>query len=361
MGLAWRAAFPLALTVLAALPAVAPARVLHTVTPADRLAEGPTLAGTRVAWEENRCATAGRCGFEAETRYRIRAAGPGGVRTLSRGRVRSLPGGSNSFFSTVSFELSPSRFVLARSEFGTTGEQDFAAERLFAGGRNGEALTRLLSCRSDRQTVLNTFALAGDRVAYDPNPCNDQARIVVRNLGAGRSSTIDLGGGTLAALALAGRNVAVVHGALVRLHDTESGAERFSAPLPPGTLHGLDVASDGRVAVSVGSERLARRSCWRSRLWLLAPGAAALEQQPGRPCWDARLVREGVAYLAGERRPLRLAVQSFGGAQRTVVAFGRRRARDSFDAEGSRGAFAVGCTGRVRIRVVSLGERAPAC
>jgi hypothetical protein len=347
--------------VLALLVAPAEARVLQVVTPANQLAEGPLLAGARVAWEENRCASPGGCGFEAATRYRIRAAGPGGVRTLSEGRIRSLPGGSNSFFSSVSFELSATRFVLARSEFGTTSEQDFAAERLFAGGRNGGALRRLFRCRTDRQMVVNTHALAGDRVAYDPNPCDDQARIVIRTLAAGTSSTIDLGGGTFADLALAGRHVAVVHGALVRVHDTESGAERFSAPLPPGTLHGIDVASDGRLAVSVGSERIGLRSCWRSRLWLLAPGEAAFQQQPGRPCWDARLVRGGAAYLAGERRPLRLEVQSFGGARRTIVAFGSRRARESFDAQASRGAFAVRCGGRARIRVVSLAERAPAC
>ena len=87
-------------------PAAAPARVIQVVTPEDQLAEGPLLAGSRVAWEENRCTSPGACGFEAATRYRIRAAGPGGVRTLSEGRIRSLPGGSNSFFSSVSFELS---------------------------------------------------------------------------------------------------------------------------------------------------------------------------------------------------------------------------------------------------------------
>lgn len=351
----------LAMATLLVVPALAPARVIQVVTPENRLAEGPLLAGNRVAWEETRCASSGGCGFEADTRYRIRAAGPAGARTLSQGRVRSLPGGSNSFFSSVSFELSASRFVLARSEFGTTSEQDFAAERLFAGERNGGALRRLFRCRTDQQTVVNVYALAGDRVAYDPNPCDQQARIVVRDLTGGSTNTIDLGGGTLADLALAGGFVATVHGALVRLHNADSGAELFSAPLPPGTLHGIDVARGGRLAVTVGSQRIGRRSCWRSRLWQLAPGDAALEQQPGRPCWDARLVRGGVAYLAGERRPLRLEVQSFAGAQRTVVAFGARRARESFDAQGSRGAFAVGCDGRVRIRVVSLDGRSRAC
>ncbi len=360
MRLAWRAAL-LALVVLAALPAVAPARVLQSLTPADRLAEGPLLAGNRVAWEETRCASPGSCGFEADTRYRIRSFGPSGFHTLRSGRIRSLPGGSNSFFSSVSFELSPSRFVLARSEFGTTSEQDFAAERLFAGDRNGGGLAQLFACATDQQTVVNVFALAGDRVAYDPDPCDDQARIEVRDLGGGSTNTIDLGSGTLADVALAGRFVASVHAGLVRVHNANSGAELFSAPLPPGSLHGIDVAADGRLAVSVGSQRIGRRTCWRSRLWLRTAGGSALEQQPVTPCWDARLVRGGVVYLAGERRPLRLESIRNGGSRRTIVAFGDRRARENFDAQGARAAVAVGCGGRVRIRVVSIDGRSPAC
>jgi hypothetical protein len=161
-------------------------------------------------------------------------------------------------------------------------------------------------------------------------------------------------------VAVAGRYVASAHGGVVQQHEVSTGKELFSAPLPL-PLHGIDVASDGRLAVSVGSERTGRRNCWRSRVGLLEPGGTALALQPGRPCLDARLVRGGLAYLAGERRPLRVELQSATGSRRTVVAFGARRARDGFDAQGSRGAFAVRCGGRVRIRVVSLGERAPAC
>lgn len=356
----WRASI-LALVVLLLAPSAAPARVLQSFTPEDKLAEGPLLAGNRVAWEENRCVSPGACGFEAETRYRIRAAGPAGVRTLRQGRIRSLPGGSNSFFSSVSFDISPTRFVLVRSEFGTTSEQDFAAERLYVGNRDGSGLSQLFACATDQQTVVNVFALAGERVAYDPDPCDEQGRVAVRDLGGGSTKAIDLGSGTLADVALAGRFVASVHGRLVRVHNANSGLELFSAPLPRGTLHGIDLASDGRLAVTVGSERIGRRTCWRSRLWLLAPGGSAFERQPGTPCWDARLVQGRLAYLAGERRPLRLELQTQRGARRTLVSFGDRSARESFDAQGRRAAFAVGCSGRVRIRVVSLGGRSPAC
>ena len=160
----------LALAVLLVAPAASPARVIQVVTPENKLAEGPLLAGNRVAWEENRCTSPGACGFEAATRYRIRAAGPAGVRTLSAGRIRSLPGGSNSFFSSVSFQLSASAFVLARSEFGTSGDQDFAGERLFAADRNGGARVRLVRCGSDQQTIVNVFSLAGGIPSPDSFP-----------------------------------------------------------------------------------------------------------------------------------------------------------------------------------------------
>jgi hypothetical protein len=351
----------LALVSLLVAPAAAPARVIQVVTPDNKLAEGPVLAGNRVAWEENRCTSPGGCGFEAATRYRIRAAGPGGIRTLSEGRIRSLPGGSNSFFSSVSFELSASRFVLVRSEFGTQSEQDFAAERLFVGARDGSGMRRLVSCRAEQQTVVNPIALSGRAVAFDPDPCDGQAEIEIRAPGSLTGITLFGATGPLVDLALSGRQLATVYDGQVQVHDISNGDQLFSAPLPPGTLHGIDLASDGRLAVTVGSQRIGRRSCWRSRLWLLTPGGSALEQQPGSPCWDARLVSGGIAYMAGERRPLRLEFQSDAGTRRTVVRFGARRARESFDAQSARAAFAIGCGGRVRLRVVSLDERSPAC
>jgi hypothetical protein len=356
----WRASI-LALVGLLLATTGADARVLQTVTPADRLAEGPLLAGNRVAWEENRCASSGGCGFEADTRYRIRAAGPGGIRTLRQGRIRSLPGGSNSFFSSISFDLSPSRFVLARSEFGTTNEQEFAAERLFAGDRRGDGLTQLFACATDRQSLVNAFALAGDRVAYDPDPCDARAVIEVRALGAGSTKAIDLGNGMLEDVALAGRFVASAHAGRVRVHNANSGAELFSAPLPPGTLHGIDVAADGRLAVSVGSQRIGRRSCWRSRLWLRDAGGGSLQLKRPQPCWDARLSRDGVVFLRGGRHPSRLELLSPGGSGRVIVDFGSRPVWESFDARHMRAAFAARCDGRMRIRVVSLGAPARAC
>ena len=351
----------LALGALLAVPAAAPAGVIQVVTPQNKLAEGPVLAGNRVAWEENRCTSPGGCGFEAATRYRIRAAGPGGLRTLSEGRIRSLPGGSNSFFSSVSFELSTSAFVLTRSEFGTSGEQDFAGERLFAADRNGGARVRLVRCGSDQQTIVNVFSLSRGRLAYDPVPCDAQARIAVRDLATAATTTLDLGGGPLAAVALAGSHLASVKAGVIRVHDAETGAERFSAPLPPGTLHGIDVARDGRLAVTVGADRIGRRTCHPTRLWIRDAGGTALELKRPQPCWDARLTRDGVVYLRGGRRPARLELLNPGGSMRVIAEFGSRQVREQFDAQHMRAAFAVRCQGRLRIRVVSLGGAARAC
>ena len=356
----WRVAL-LALSVVLLASPVASARVLQAVTPADRLAEGPLLAGARVAWEENRCTSPGGCGFETATRYRIRAAGPGGVKTLSEGRIRSLPGGSNSFFSSVSFELSASRFVLVRSEFGTLGEQDFAEERICAGARDGGGLRRLVRCRAEQQTIANPVALAGDRVAFDPNPCDAQPVVEIRSPGSSTMFAFIPATGQLAGVALAGPYLAVVHSGLVQLHDTRTGDELFSAPLPPGTLHGIDVARDGRMAVTVGAERIGRRTCHPSRLWIRDAGGDSLELERPQPCWDARLSRDGVVYLRGGRRPARLELLYRGGSMRVISEFGSRRVRETFDAQHMRAAFAVRCGSRARIRVVSLGGSARAC
>jgi hypothetical protein len=360
----WRASI-LALIVLLVAPAAAPARVLQSVTPDGTLAEGPLLAGARVAWEETRCLARGGCGFEASRRYRIRAAGPRRVTTLTRGRLRSLPGGSNALFDSVSFDLSPRRFVLGWSTFGTSNEQDFWEGGLLIGGPEPTRLKHVPGggCRAERFTVDHAFALTGAVLAYDRDPCDERPVLVLRDGAAGTVRRVDLGppAGSLTDIAIAGRWVASTHGRQLQVHDVETGAELFSAPLPPGTLHGIDVARDGRVAVTVGSERLGRRTCWPSRLWLLAAGGSALEEQPVSPCWDARLVRAGVVYLAGERRPLRLELQTGAGVQRTLVAFGARRVRENFDAQGTRGAIAIRCGGRVRIRVISIYRPSPVC
>ena len=354
----------LVLAVLVA-PAEAPARVLQVVTPANQFAEGPLLAGARVAWEENRCTSPGDCGFEAATRYRIRAAGPGGVRTLTSGRIRSLPGGSNSLFESVSFDLSPRRFVLAWSLFGTNSEQDFWEGGLLIGGAVPTSLRHVPGggCRAERQAVQHPFALAGALLAYDQNPCDEDPRLVLRDDAAGTVRRIDLGppSGSLSHVSVAGRWVATVHGGQLQVHDVATGAQAFSSPLPPGTIHGFDVARDGRVAVTVGAERIGRRTCHASRLWIRDAGGTSLELKRPQPCWDARLTRDGVVYLRGGRRPARLELLQPGGSMRVISEFGSRRVRETFDAQHMRAAFAVRCDGRLRIRVVSLGGPARAC
>ena len=133
----------------------------------------------------------------------------------------------------------------------------------------GAGLTRLVRCRAEQQTVENPVALAGDRVAFDPDPCDGQPVVEIRSPGSSTMFAFFPATGPLADVALAGPYLAVVHSGLVQLHDTRNGEELFSAPLPPGTLHGIDVARDGRMAVTVGAERIGRRTCHPSRLWML--------------------------------------------------------------------------------------------
>jgi len=353
----------LAAMVIAMLAAqAADARVIRTVAPASELVEGPVLAGARVAWEERRCPGQPKCGFDVSARYLIRAAGPRGTVTLNRGRTRSAPGGENAFFSSVSFDLSARRFALARSVVSVLSEEETGEAKLSVGGRDGGGLRQLLACKR-AFAVDNPYALSSDLIAYDPNPCDELPRLAVRNLATGGTRDIEFGppGETLSAVAIAGRYVAHLRGATVALHDRVTGAELFSAALPQGTAHGIDVARDGRLAVSVGSPLLAGRTCWQSRLWVLRAGGDVLEEQAARPCWDARLTATGVAYLRGGRRPTALVHADTAGATRAIVRFGERPAWQDFDAQGARAAYGVRCEGRMLIRVVTLGASHPAC
>ena len=348
------------LLVLAAVAApAAEARVIRTVAPADELVQGPVLAGARVAWSERRCGSPEGCDF-SNSRVRFRAAGPGGVRTLHTGRTKSLPGGSNSFQSSLSFDLSTRAFALERSVLKTLSEQESSEQRLSVGGPGGGDLERVLNC--SREFGSSSFYdLDREWLAYDPNPCDDLARVAVRNVATGDTRTIDLGAGTLSAIAVAGNLVAHARGTTVAIHDHTTGAEVFSAALPAGALHAIDLASDGSLAVSVGSELFGGRTCWRSELWLRTPGGAALEKQAAKPCWDARFTSNGIAYLTGKRKPLTLEHTDSDGAVSTIVRFGRRLAWEHFDAQGSRAAYGVTCRGRTLLRVVTLDRTHSAC
>jgi hypothetical protein len=348
------------LLALAAVAApVAEARVIRSVAPADQLVQGPVLAGARVAWEERRCNSPEGCDF-VKVRVRVRAAGPRGVRTLHSGRTRSLPGGSNSFFSSLSFDLSSRALAVQRSVLQTLSEQESSSHRLSVGGPSGGDLRRVFECSREFGSS-SVFDLDRGLLAYDPNPCDDQAQVAVRDVATRERRTIDLGAGTLDAVALAGNLVAHVRGTTVAIHDHTTGAELFSAALPAGTLHGIDLARDGRLAVSVGSVLWARRTCWRSELWLRAAGGATLEEQTAKPCWDARFTSNGIAYLSGNRRPLTLEHTDSAGGVSTIVSFGRRLAWEDFDAQGSRAAYGVTCRGRTLLRVVTLDRTHSAC
>ena len=123
-----------------------------------------------MAWEENRCTSLGGCGFEAATRCRIRAAGPGGVQHAERGPHPLTAGGIELVLLGERVVRAVDQpFVLVRSEFGTLSEQDFAEERTFAAHVTGRA-EAAGAMPAEQQTVENPVALAGDRVAFDLVP-----------------------------------------------------------------------------------------------------------------------------------------------------------------------------------------------
>jgi hypothetical protein len=132
-----------------------------------------------------------------------------------------------------------------------------------------------VNCSAPFFTGAAPVALDGDRLAYDPDPCDDAPRLVVRDLATGETVALpEPAGGVL--LNLRGRFVAWIAGsggeARLVVHDLMAGATAYSAPAVD--VLALDLDADGTVA--------------------------AVSGRPGRPCSTGRLVRYSVAAPAAK-------------------------------------------------------------
>lgn len=326
-------------------------------SPGPELTQGPQLAGQRVVWSQTLCLTGCDIDFasEAEALYEVRSAsGDGRVRRLFRARTSGSNSGPNFVYDSYSFLVSDQ--ALATVHETSSGDE--------VEGESGRVAVRAGSPDTPRPLLVNCsaplfsgtvpVALDGSRIAYDPRPCDDLPRLVVRDLATGEAVTLPEPAGG-AHLRLRGRFVAWVAGsgaeARLVVHDLTAGATAYSAPAVDVLT--LDLDADGTVA--------------------------AVSGQPGRPCSSGRLLRHSVAapgptdlgpacatgvgidggrivYLGWERffRTLR-AVES-DGATRDLVRFGRVRP-GAFDVDGERLAWAArDCGGGEAIFTARLAD-----
>jgi hypothetical protein len=346
------------LGVLGAAPAAAQVVTLREY-PGPYLRQGPVVVGEQVAWSQAGCIRGcGALSFSGtDSVYEIRMAGAGVDRTLLRTREVRASSGPNFLLRTLSF-LASEAVLVTRRVTSTGDESGEESDRIvIRAGAPGTVRPVLVDCAAPYVDGVAPIALDGNRVAYDPDPCDDVPRLVVRDLGTGATVALpETAGGVL--VGLRDRFVAWVEGLggeeRLVVYDLTAETTAYSAP-----AHGvvaLDVDADGTVAAVRGPPS---RPCSAGRLLrysAAAPGPADL----GPACATGVAIDAGrVVYMRPERSFRTLsAVGAVGGAQ-DLVRFGRVRT-GGFDFAGERIAWtARDCAGGEAIFTARLTE-APA-
>lgn len=352
----------LALAVLLAGPCVAASAAAQVATlrgfPGPRLAQGPELAGERVAWAQARCVE--DCDPElrnfSSERWEVRAMGRDGrARRLFRARVDHATGGAQFFDESYSFLLSEQ--VLAtvhRTQRGDETEGESGSAELLAGPPGGRR-ERLVDCAADFFDGSVPVALDAAVLAYDPNPCDDLGRLVLRDFTTGVTralpdaparTALRLRGRFAAWLAEEGGSTTLV------VYDHVAGAVAYSAPA--ADVRAFDLDADGTVAAVAGR---ASRPCSSGRLLRYSVASPAPAEIDVPVCATGVRIDAGrIVFLGweGASRTLRLAGPD--GAVRDLVRFGRVRP-GGFDAEGERIAWAArACSGGEAIFTAGLGQ-----
>ena len=322
--------------------------------PGPVLTQGPVVVGNDVVWSQQRCVRQCWSGIfsppDTAAVYAVRSGRAGRVpQTLYRARLsHSSSGGPRFRYDTVLFDASEQALVTTHmTQRGDAVEGD-SSSIVVRAGPPGTVRPVLVDC-SD---VVGSprVDLDGNRVAYDPDPCDDSARLVVRDLGTGATVALPEPAGG-APLALRGRFVAWIAGGELVVHDLMTGSVAYSAPATG--VRALDLDADGTVAAVSGD---ARRPCATGRLLrysMAAPGPADL----GPACATGVAIDGGrIVYLGWEGifRTLR-AVEPDGAAQ-VLVDFGRVRP-GGFDFGGERFAWAArDCGGGEALFALTLAD-----
>jgi hypothetical protein len=345
----------LLLGILGAAPAAAQVVTLRQ-HPGPSLRHGPVLVGEQVMWSQEGCIRGcGALDFAGtDSLYEIRTAGDDAARTLFRAREIRASSGPRSFGRTFSFLASEGALVTQRLTSTSDETGDETSRWVMRAGAPGTPRPVLVSCWVDAYDREAPIALDGTRLAYDPDPCDEVPRLVVRDLGTGDMTALpEPAGGRM--LDLRGRFVAwtATVGGEPRLvvHDLEAGATAYSAPNPG--LTALDLDADGTVAAVSGRER---RPCATGRLLrysVAAPAPADL----GPACATEVAIDAGRVFFLGWDGPARtLRAVSPAGAVEDVVRFGRVRP-GAFDVEGGRLAWAArACTGDAALFTGAVAE-----
>jgi hypothetical protein len=332
----------LLLGVLGAAPAAAQVVTLRP-SPGPSLGEGPVLVGERVAWAQLGCLRGcGALEFDGETDslYEVRTAGDGAARTLFRARKVRASSGPRFFGHTFSFLVSEGALVTRRLTSTSDETGDETSRWVVRAGAPGTQRPVLVNCWVDDYAREAPAALDGNRLAYDPDPCDAVPRLVVRDLGTGTTTALPepAGGGLLD---MRGRFVAWTATSAgdprLVVHDLDTGTTAYTAPNPGVTA--LDLDADGTVAAVTGKPR---RLCSSGRLFRYSVAAPAPEELnvPACATVGVRIERGRIFFLGWDGPTRTLRELSPDGAVRDVVRF-NRVAPWGFDVSGEHVAWAA--------------------
>ena len=353
---------------LVASPAAADARRVAVTQPTGQLAQGPTLAGDRIAWAEEGCR--GGCDPTADVfpdRYRVYWSGSGRRERVARSDgLRTRFGDETSTAESVSFGVSSNRVTLLRSRF-DRGPGDLLRET--AGlqlGFLGQARESVFSCEGGEPGLTEgerpPLEMDEATLAYDAASCGRPSRLAIRDLASNTTRfAAQPAGSRLELIRTSGPYVVVlrrlpsVETRELAVYLSATGTEAYRAPAPGGLVaEDIDVQEDGTVAlVARGRED----ECDGGVLSWYSVAQPTEHRLPAKPCPNGVRIARGRAVIfaqTDEDGGQELSSVDLAGETRTLVRLGEGSRRVGhpafrvpagptpfFDFDGDRLAYAL--------------------
>jgi hypothetical protein len=327
--------------------------------PGPSLTQGPVLSGERLAWSQTTCLRG--CDqdmVEPDTTYRYEiftAEARGPARRLFHDRIVHASLGASLVAESYSFLLSEQLLAtVSRKDRGDASEGERAEVEVIARAP-GAPPVRLADCSVDYTGGTTHVALDGSRLAYEPNPCDDENRFVLHDLATGEVLALpDSAGGP--ELQVRGRYAAWLApeggGERLTVYDLVAGTVAYSAATTK--VLDLDLDADGSLAVVSGHPQ---RPCRSGRLFRFSAAAPWPTEVSAPVCAGGVKIDAGrIVFLGwdGFTRTLRLA--SPDGSIQDLVRFGRVRPA-SFDFGSERLTWAArDCGGGEAVFTGTLGD-----